>query len=118
MAMRASGNRAAYAADIFFKRFVFRNELLKLRRIASGEFVADGNFLIIGNPGDVHRNTCEIALSVREHVHNRVRGRVRGFGAALAPVEAGKRESEYCEKQNEDYGALHRYCRMFSRKRM
>ena len=49
----------------------------------------------------MHRNTDQVALRVGGQIQDRVGGDGRGFGAALAPVEAGEREAQDGEENNE-----------------
>src|SRR5207249_10429564 len=113
--MRVQGHHTTDTRNVLFEAFFFRSELARPCCVAGGQFLADGDFLFIGEAREAHGNTREIALGVRGHIQNSV-GRDRwGLGAALAPVETRERKVQDENESDENNGALHRYWRIASR---
>src|SRR6267143_3884549 len=115
MSMRMEGHGVSNAGDVLLESFFFGSELARLRCILSGELLADGDFLFIGESREVHGDAGEIALGVSGHIQNGIGGNGSGLGAALAPIEPGEREAQDEKENDEDKGALHRYWRIGSR---
>src|SRR5271154_972522 len=115
MAVGVGGDGAADSLDIFREGFVFGSELLELAGVLRGEFAADFDFLLVGEPREMHGDAGDVALRVSDHIEDGVRGSGGGFGAALGPEEPSERDDQDCEKRgDENYWALHRYFRMLS----
>src|SRR2546429_9646290 len=103
------------SGDVLLESFFFRSKLACLCCVASGKFPADGDFSFVGEAREVHGDAGEIALGIGCHIQDGVGRNGIGLGAALAPIQPGKREAQDEKKNDQDNGALHRNWRMASR---
>jgi hypothetical protein len=109
-AMRALPERETYALNVAFVGAFFSGEL-RGDRVALSEFVADGDFFVVGETGEPHGGAGEIALRVGNHVHDGVSGNRDGPLMALSVVE---RREGYEQHSDERGGTFHKYWRIFS----
>jgi len=94
MSMGVNCNRASDTGDIFLESFFFRSKLACLRCVASGKFLADGDFSLVGDAREVHGDAGETALGIGGHIQDGVGRYGIGLGAALVPIEPGEREAQ------------------------
>src|ERR1700678_333276 len=109
-AMCALSNRETYALNVALVGVFFGGEL-RSDGVVLREFVANGDFFVVGETREAHGSAGQIALRVGDHVHHGVGGHRDGPLMALSVVKRREGDEQHHEERG---GTSHKYWRIFS----